>query len=54
MIEFFDQYDPSVVKDMEILSPKKSVDGGAGRKHVSLEKEVLVTHKRMVTSNKNC
>jgi hypothetical protein len=43
-----------VVKDMETLSPMKSVDGGAGKKHVSLEKEVLVARKRMVTSNKNC
>jgi len=39
---------------MKTLSLKKSVDGGAGKKHVSFEKEVLVTHKRMVTSNKNC
>ena len=54
VIEFFDHNDPSVEKDMETLSPMKSVDRGAGRKHVSVKKEVLVTRKRMATSNKNC
>ncbi len=50
----FDHYDLPVEKDMEILSPEKSVDGGVGRKHVFARKEVLVTRKRMATSNKDC
>ena len=49
-----DHDDPSVSKDLEILSPVKSVDGGVGRKHVFTRKEVLVTRKRMLTSNKSC
>ncbi len=53
MLIHLDQNGPSVSKDLEILSPVKSVDGGAGRKHVFTRKEVLVTRKRMATSNKS-
>ncbi len=52
--DFFDRNDPSVEKDMETLSPMNSVERGAGRKHVSSGKEVLITRKRTVTSNKSC
>ncbi len=52
--EFVDQNDLPVAKDMETLSPKKSVDRGAGRKHVFVRREVIVTRKRMATSNKDC
>ncbi len=41
-------------KDMETLSPKKSADRGAGKKHIFERKEVLVTCKKMATLNKNC
>ncbi|MHA2029702.1 MAG: hypothetical protein ACW99Q_09955 [Candidatus Kariarchaeaceae archaeon] len=39
---------------METLTPMNSMERGAGRKRVSLGKKVLVTRKRMVTSDKNC
>ena len=42
LIEWYDQNDPSAEKDMETLSPMKSVDRGAGKEHVSLGKEDLV------------
>ena len=45
LIEFVDQNDLPVAKDMETLSPKKSVDRGAGKKHVSLGKKGLVNSK---------
>ncbi|MHA2171323.1 MAG: hypothetical protein ACXAB7_15660 [Candidatus Kariarchaeaceae archaeon] len=52
--DYFDRHDPPVRKDMETLTPMNSMERGAGRKRVSLGKKVLVTRKRMVTSDKNC
>ncbi|MHA2254261.1 MAG: zinc ribbon domain-containing protein [Candidatus Kariarchaeaceae archaeon] len=54
LIDWYDRNDPPVVKRHGKPTLMKSPDRGVGQKHVSVKKEVLVTRKRMATSNKNC